>query len=562
MATGQGLNSAPVAFSRGVIMTQKRAIILTRVSSKKQDTRMQLPDCRAYCLDHGFTVVAEIEDKITGVTAVSERPGGKQALELLRKKAADAVVLWTIDRVARDEATIEYLIFKKAVKDLGAELHFTDIGKTSDDPNGAITEFSMAAGAAAERLKFIRRSKAGRHRKITEDKELVLTGQIAFGFRKQGEGRGATLEIDPVESALVRDMFRWYVDRVPTNEILSRVASSGVKTKAGGQWSASGIDSMLRYGGYRGVFSYGKDTLIKPELAIIDPVTWETVQSLLTENRWQKTSNPGQYLLSGGRVQCFCGGGMTGSSAYAICGGERKKYVYYKCTRGHNLDKNVSKRCGRLIRSDKLDKLAWGWLVLLSMNPDHIDQLFDEARKNIERDTKPIQERIDSLIGGLKDIQAEIERLVKRVAKIRDDRVSAPFEKEIERLTDSKTGIETQIEKSQAELAKFGAIPNGRTDRKAMQRELNRLVGAKTFEEKRASIQYFDLHAQIVKKPDGQIKIRIGCFLSSMDDGAEEYDLEGEGGYPAYVGAIEFLDDDHVTPEGRREYLIKDNRWL
>lgn len=512
----------------------KRAAIYLRVSRKKQDERSQLPDCRQYCHDHNFQIVEEISDKITGTTAVADRQGGKRVYDLLKRKSIDVVVMWAVDRVARDEDVTEYVVFKRDVRSFGAELHFTDIGKTSDDPTGSITEFAQAAGASAERLKIIRRTKAGKRKKFVEEKRLVLNGVIPFGYRKIGMGKQAYLQVDPVESRLVKDVFKWYVtDRVPMADILERTVESGIPTRHNRQWTKSAVIGILHFAGYKGLFHYGKDTLQLPELEIIPADLWQRAQNALTSNRWIKTSTD-NYLLSGSRVKCFCGGSMSGSSTRS----KSVNYLYYRCAKGRDLSRDHDK-CLERIRADKLDRLVFGWLVLMATDPDHFSRLVADARRNLETEIQPIKDRLESLNGAIADTDAEVARLVKRIAKIADDRIAQPFEDEIIRLTNSKESIKNQIDKAQAELNKFG-ISGGRVDKRQIEAELNKLLSAETFDQKRQSIEFFDARARLIKDENGEVKIKLSCYLT---DDQELYTLDGAGSYPRYIVRAQFGDE-------------------
>jgi site-specific DNA recombinase len=331
---------------------QKRAVIYLRVSGKKQDTMTQLIDCREYCEVHNLEIVEEIPDKISGNSSVIERSGGARVYELLRNKTADLVLLWKIDRVTRDEDITEYMVFKRDVKRIGAELHFCDIGRTSDDPMGAISEFSQAAGAAKERLNIIERTSKGRRKKFNYEKRLVLNGEAPFGYHKIGIQREAQLVIDDVESAIVRDVFRWYVtDRLDLWEILKRVSASGTKPRRTVVWNKRKMIQILHYQEYKGTFKYSGQTMVKPELTIIDSDTWESAQMFLKGNQWLHDKT-GKYLMAG-RVKCTCDHTLTGSSA--------DKLHYYRCHQGWSYPPGSEQRCKQArIRVEKIDKTVWG----------------------------------------------------------------------------------------------------------------------------------------------------------------------------------------------------------
>ncbi len=506
---------------------QKRAVIYVRVSGRKQDEEMQLPDCRKYCADHGFKIVDEIADKMTGASVVAKRPGGKQVYDLMERGAVDVVVMWVLDRVARDQQVTEYVVFKRDVRSYGVELHFTDKGATSDDPYQSIVEYAEAAGAAAERLRIIKRTTTGRRVKFVERGRLVLNGEPAFGYRKIGIQREADLIIDDVEGPIVRDIFVWYVrDRLSLWEILKRVSGNGVKPRRSEQWNKRRLIHLLHYPGYKGVFQYSEHTMVKSELAIVDPETWETAQTILKGNQWIKSRN-GSYLLAG-RVRCTCENMMTGSA------GDGK--LYYRCHKGESYPAGSPERCHdmRRFRVDRLDKIAWGWLTMLAMSPGGFNRIIDDMRRNLETEIAPLRNRIESLEELIKERDDEMKRQVKRIAKQKDKRAEQLMQDELDSLAESRLGLITQRDKAQSELDRYGFLVNGSVDPALVRRRLNHILKCHTQEEKRRSIEEFDVRAQFVRV-DGVLKLKMSCYLVP---GGEIMELDENNPYGYVIGAV------------------------
>ena len=114
---------------------RKRAVIVARVSSKQQEGNYSLPSqldaMRRYGAEHGFDIVEEIRDVISGAVEIRERPGGSRLYELIDSRAMDAVLFYTIDRVARDEDVAEFIILKRDLRRTGIELHFYNDGMST-----------------------------------------------------------------------------------------------------------------------------------------------------------------------------------------------------------------------------------------------------------------------------------------------------------------------------------------------------------------------------------------------------------------------------------------------
>jgi hypothetical protein len=114
----------------------KRAVLYARVSTDEQANNYSLPTqlkaCRTYAQQHDFQVIEEITDDCSGSIPVMARPGGGKVYDYLNAGQIAAVIMYTIDRSARDkrEYPIEFMIFLRDVQDAGAELHFVDTGKS------------------------------------------------------------------------------------------------------------------------------------------------------------------------------------------------------------------------------------------------------------------------------------------------------------------------------------------------------------------------------------------------------------------------------------------------
>lgn len=73
--------------------------IYARVSTDKQTTDPQKDELRAEAQRRGWTVVAEIEDVISG--AKFTRSGLDQLMNLVRRNAINAVLCYKLDRLGR-----------------------------------------------------------------------------------------------------------------------------------------------------------------------------------------------------------------------------------------------------------------------------------------------------------------------------------------------------------------------------------------------------------------------------------------------------------------------------
>jgi len=77
----------------------KKVIIYARVSTKSQDTQMQLLKLKEYAKNHNLDVVAILEDVWSGKN--TGRPNYKQLLQEIHIKSFDILLIWKLDRLSR-----------------------------------------------------------------------------------------------------------------------------------------------------------------------------------------------------------------------------------------------------------------------------------------------------------------------------------------------------------------------------------------------------------------------------------------------------------------------------
>lgn len=412
----------------------KRAIILARVSTKEQRDNFSLPSQfaagRQYCAQNNFVVIEEIADVYTGNSAVADRPGGAKVYDYLRRRAVDAVVVYTLDRTARDDDALEYAIFKRDVKRAGAELHFVDTGKAADDLFGGLIEQFKAVGAAEERKRIIERMTRGRRTKAAGDDtragRWVGIGRPCYGYKRVGKGKDVSLTFDEAERPIVERIIELYIGKDGTPpvgmvRIAKTLSAEGVpppnRGPGGAQfWHMESIRTILANTAYMGHFNNGGVTIYLPELAIIDVATWEKIQKRRERNSVApKRNQKYDYLLTGGHLRCTCGASMSARGGRMGKKGRLKFYSYYVCWREARRYTGLCSE--RSLRSDVVDEAVWSWLSNLLLDEGNLDIGIKQMIERREVELSPKRERlgvVEELIGeaelGVKNLASGLRR--------------------------------------------------------------------------------------------------------------------------------------------------------
>lgn len=130
----------------------------------------------------------------------------------------------------------------------------------------------------------------------------LATGAVALGYRTVPTPQGHVIEIDPDAAAVVRDVFRMYLEGRSPFEVASELNRRGLSAPRGGAWQGSTVRMMLLNERYAGRWPFGtrqwrrdpetrrrrpqarNAPLVvqeRPELAIVDAETWQAVRKMM-----------------------------------------------------------------------------------------------------------------------------------------------------------------------------------------------------------------------------------------------------------------------------------------
>ena len=201
----------------------KRALLYGRVSQDVQRDNYSIPTQIAHCLRHaqeqGYSVVgAEYVDQTTGrdcpagpgaVPAYVDdhsgtellRPSVLTMLEYLRTAGVDAVIVLSIDRLARDPYIRQTL--EREIEATGARVIYVQ-GNYAESPEGEIHKDLDGAFAKWENLKRVERSLRGK--KAKAERGLFVVGAAPYGYELD-KGAPGGLAVNPEEAQTVRRIF-------------------------------------------------------------------------------------------------------------------------------------------------------------------------------------------------------------------------------------------------------------------------------------------------------------------------------------------------------------------
>lgn len=408
-----------------------RAVLYARVSSNDraktggENIAKQMRLCCRYAIDHGYIVIAELQEDDRGASgATFDLPGLSEAENMAREGKFDVLVVRELDRLSRDLA--KQLIVEQNLRRFGVSIEYV-LYDFPDTPEGRLNKNLRAMLAEYEREKIRERMVRGRERKARNG-EAMTHGFAPYGYRHvKCDGR-ATLEIDDNQAPIVRRIFRWYTEGDGTRgpmgapAIADRLTADGVPTWAdlndadwmrtvrpSGVWCRSVVHKMLRNETYAGTFRYGGAKIPVKVPAIIPTELFEAAQRQGRMNYQHAKRNTKHEYLMQYRLRCsVCGRTLRTRTHYTPVGTARG---YYYCqTRD---DTSISCGAGpHLYRTERLDAVVWKWLRGLLTNPADLKQSLRQYQEERETLLAPVHDELAIIDSMTRDIRARRKRLL------------------------------------------------------------------------------------------------------------------------------------------------------
>jgi site-specific DNA recombinase len=246
-----------------------KVIAYCRVSTDNQKEEgtigLQVDAIKEYCQKKGFDLVDTYKDE--GVSGgLEDRPALASLFNFLEGdggKKIEAVIVWKLDRLARDLYIQEHLI--KKLELLGKRLVSTkEADLDSSDPMRKAFRQFMGIVAELEKAFITMRLSGGRIQKAKQGK--YAGGGIALGYlTKEKELQPTEQEVETIKTIYALKRHK----RLSINEIARFLQEEGYQTKRGGNWYASTVSYILKNPIYKGLYEYKGIESQREDLALL-----------------------------------------------------------------------------------------------------------------------------------------------------------------------------------------------------------------------------------------------------------------------------------------------------
>lgn len=224
---------------------RKRLAAYVRVSTDKQvqgeGLAVQEAAIARYARRNRLDLAATFRDEGESGT-LAERDGWADAEHALRSGEVAGIVVYKLDRLARDVMVQEQLM--AGVWRLGGEIYSTAADENNlrddpDDPTRKLVRRMMGIIAEYERDMVVLRMRRGRRAKARAGG--FAYGSPPFGYRLID----GALAPDPDEQAVLTRAKRLRRRGLSTRAIAADLNAAGHRTKRGREWSSSSVSAAL-----------------------------------------------------------------------------------------------------------------------------------------------------------------------------------------------------------------------------------------------------------------------------------------------------------------------------
>lgn len=511
-----------------------RAILYGRVSTDDQADRgyslpTQLEACRRHAERLGFTVVTEFREDCSGAMPFAERPEGKRAATMVKRREADAIIAYQVDRLSRD--IVDLLAQVRDWIKSGIQVHACDVGRIESELD--IVLVIKGWQGSDERRKIIERTTRGKNGKARSGK-VVGAGYAPYGY-VYANGAFTIMEH---EARVVRLIYKWYIDGdgdmkpMGLHQIAHRLSEmriptpgerrNMVRSRDPGMWGLTTIRKILTNETNAGVWHYGKSignhgergrralgeqVMVKVPI-IVDHKTWEAAQSRREYNMRSSRRNAKHEYLLRGLIRCGCGKVMIGSFQH----GQR----HYRCYHQRFRDLEGPKCNEKCVHADPLEDFVWDYVQAVMRNSEDFEAALCAAQKAEEVSLEPKREQLAILHEQIAESETEAANLANALAQVRSGAVSKALHEKIDRLDELYAAQVKRRDELQAALATRKYTEENIAAARRFRENVALGMENATFEDKRRGFEALNVTVE-VKNQKGVVRCIIPAEPGVID---------------------------------------------
>ena len=419
----------------------KRAFGYIRVSTVGQAEEgfsldHQKASIKDYCKTRGLHLVNVYVDEGKSGRTVN-RPEFQQMLKEIKEKGIDCVIIYKIDRFARN--VTDFSRIWNEFKEKGINLISVLEGDLSNGsslvPNifASVAQWESEVNGQRTRDALMEKFKSG------WQPTPPPTGYRSVG----GEGERKYCEPDPYTAPIIKKMFELYSTGQYSMVTLQEwLKDKNIISKNGTIISFSRINNILRNPFYYGLIRWHGQEKMGKHTPLINKQLFDTVQYILEKHRHFLLRERKYDFLLRGFVYCTCGMRLVGDVS-TIRSNKRKVY-YYHCQKRYSPDCKQ-----KYAQAKDLEEQVEGYIKEIEFTDDFIAQVQQQARDFLNTGRKNTQGMRQALINqraGLESKRNKLEDLLIDESIDRDT-----YKRKHAEITQQINNLQTQIEEVEQE---------------------------------------------------------------------------------------------------------------
>lgn len=359
----------------------------------------QFKECRDYCRWHGIKIIGTYEDR--GITGTKDkRKGFQRMIEDSAKGKFDAVVIWKMERFARNRE--DSAIYKGRLRRNGVKV-ISVTESIPDTPEGILIEGNLETYAEFFSRKLSQDVTRGLKYNAADCK---VNGPLPLGYRRGADGRA---EIVPEAAEAVRKIFKDYAAGITTKTIAAELNVQGFTTNRGKPFDRSSFERILKNERYMGIYIYDDIRVEGGMPRIVEPDIFAKVQGRLRKAaKAPAASRQIDYPLTGKLYCGICGRPMIGECGRGRSG---QVYRYYKC-----IDKKHGGECEcRAVPKERAETALAKLICKEALTPEVIKEIVESALNMQEQTVKQAASETARLRRKLKETRNKIANIISAI---------------------------------------------------------------------------------------------------------------------------------------------------
>ncbi len=395
------------------------AALYARVSSDRQDVDLsvaaQLRALKEYAKANGYSIAREYVDEAES-GRIADRPQFREMIDEGSKPKApfQVILVWKFSRFTRKRE--HAVAFKAQLRRKGIRV-VSITEQAEDSATGRLLEGIIES--VDEYYSENLAQEVVRGMREAASRGFFLGSKAPFGYTRVKVSDGVkdrpTLEVDPVDAPIVREIFESSRRGNGLAEICKELNGRGI-TNRGRRWQKNIVHYLLTNEAYTGTAVWGvksKDEKAGEPVrvenawpALVSRELFDAVQQGLHE-RAPAVARPGrvgsQYLLSGLLRCAVCG------KSYSAQGAKSGQFAYYVCS---SLFREGAGACtARYLNASKVEDLVIEKVRERILTEETITELVTLVAEEVDNLAGEVNGRLTAITAELSDVETRLENL-------------------------------------------------------------------------------------------------------------------------------------------------------